>query len=77
MPLIRQMGPPECAQYKNQWQMKCSSEEIKEFIGPGLCSFIFHPQYYFLSAVFTYPYPIYWMVGALAWLIPEKIFHWC
>lgn len=57
--------------------MKCSSKEIKEVISTGLCSFILHPQYYFLFSIFTYPYPFYWMVGVLAWLIPGKIFHWC
>ena len=24
-----------------------------------------------------YPYPFYWLAGALAWLIPGKTFHWC
>lgn len=57
--------------------MKCSSEEIKEVISTGLCSFILHPQYYFLFSIFTYPYPFYWTVGALAWLILGKTFHWC
>lgn len=75
--LFEQMCPPEYSQYINMWQMKCSSEEIKEVISTGLCSFILHPQYYFLFSIFTYPHPFYWMVGALAWLIPVKIFHWC
>ena len=52
-------------------------EEIKEVISMGLCSFILHPQYYFLFSIFTYPYPFYWTVPALAWLIPRKTFHWC
>ena len=36
----------------------------------------FHPQNDFLFSMFSYPHPFYCTVGALAWLILGKIFHW-
>lgn len=57
--------------------MKWNSEEIKEVISTGLCSFNLHPQYYLYIYISLSLYPFYWTSTALAWLIPEKTFHWC